>query len=74
MVKNEIIKGSGVVALVVDFGWWIASDVPEELTFQLWLQISEKYRKPDYRPAVVALVAGGGFPQMFLRNLRFNFG
>ena len=34
-------KGTGVVALVAGFGWWTASDVPKELTFQLWLKISE---------------------------------
>ena len=33
--------------MVVDFGWWIESDVPKELTFQLWLKISKKYQKPD---------------------------
>ena len=49
LVKNEIIKGPGpgVVASVAGFGWWSASDVPKELTFQLWLKISEKYQKPD---------------------------
>ena len=47
LVKHEIIKGPDLVALVVDLGWWIASDVPKELTFQLGLKINEKYRKPD---------------------------
>ena len=46
LFKNEIIKGPAV-ASVVRFGWWTASDFPKDLTFQLWLKISEKYQKPD---------------------------
>ena len=34
LFKNEIIKGPSVV-LVARFGWWTASDVPKDLTFQL---------------------------------------
>ena len=30
---------------VVVHHWWTASDVPKELTFQLWLKMSEKYMK-----------------------------
>ena len=49
---GNLIKGPGVVAVasvavVPGFGWWTASDVPKELTFQLWLKINEKYWKPD---------------------------
>ena len=25
--------------MVVGFGWWTASDVPKDLTFQLWLKL-----------------------------------
>ena len=41
------IKGPSVVASVAGFGWWTTSDVPKELTFQLWLNISEKFKKSD---------------------------
>ena len=44
---GNLIKGPGVVASVACFGCWTASDVPKELTFQLWLKISEKYQKSD---------------------------
>ena len=49
---GNLIKGPGVVS-VARFGWWTASDVPKDLTFQLWLKISEKYQKPGG--------GGGGF-------------
>ena len=44
---GNLIKGPGVVASVAGFGWWTASDVPNELAFELWLKTSEKYQKPD---------------------------
>ena len=47
---RNLIKDPGVVASVADFGWWTASDIPKELTFQLWLKINEKCQKPDKRP------------------------
>ena len=48
LVRNirNLIKGPGV-ASVVGFGWWTASDVPKDITFQLSLKISEKYEKPE---------------------------
>ena len=49
LVRNtrKLFKGPDVVVSVVGFGWWTASDVPKELTFQLWLKIGEKYQKLD---------------------------
>ena len=44
---GNLIKGPGVVVSVAGFGLWTASDVPKELTFKLWLKISDKYQKPD---------------------------
>ena len=44
------------MASVVSFGWWSASDVPEDLTFQLWLKITENLIKG---PGVASVASFG---------------